>query len=429
MAPDSAKPSLHGGGALKLTALFGAAQVLPLVLSPALARLYSPEDIGRWAVFAALIIVGASVASLRFDQVVVIAKARLHALHAAIIALACAAACAILVTAVLMTDLEQVLVRAFGHRAGTWSPFLGLAIFLLATALVASNWLLRNVRFVAVGFVRLGQASLVAVLGVAFGIVGVPHGLIAAQISGLMLTGLATGAILSRDIFGAQAPSGKRLCSLANRYREFPIKGAPANLLSTLAIYLPLLLFAHLFGDFENGQFALARQCLLGASGAVFMATGQTFMLAATECVRRRGALGNLLRRQLIRQCMIAGVFLIATLLLAQLVFEWFFGDRWSPAGVYATWLALPVSAALLVSPLSGLLVAVERVGTNSAWQVGYAASLALLVLPSYDGPFGFLIALIVVDVVCYAVYLLLIVRGALEHDRTLRRDERPVTE
>ena len=429
MSAEPPKLNLHGRGALKLTILFGAAQAVPLLLSPALARLYAPEQIGQWAIFGALVAVGASAASLRFDQVVLVAGSRRRALQAALIALICAGACAIVVGAALLTSIREAVVSAFGERAKNWTGFLGFGVFLLAVALVASSWFLRNTRFVAVGMVRLGQASLVAVLGVAFGLAGVPQGLIVAQIGALMLTGATTGVMLSRDIFTARAPGCRRLYALAKRYREFPLKGAPANLLSTLAIFLPLLLFARIFGDFENGQFALARQCLLAASGVLSVATGQAFMLASTECVRSKRPLRDLLLRQFIRQCIIAGVFLIATLLLAQPLFELFFGDRWAPAGTYAIWLAAPVAAALLVSPMSGLLLAVERVGANSAWQVGYAVSLALLALPSYDGPIQFLIALLVVDVACYTIYLVLIVYGAREHDRALRRNEWAVPE
>ena len=101
-------------------------------------------------------------------------------------------------------------------------------------------------------------------------------------------------------------------------------------------------------------------------------------------------------------------------------MFGWLFGERWLPAGTYAVWLAVPVAAMLLVSPVSGVLYAVERVGTNSAWQTGRMICVAVLVLFPYDGPTAFLAALAVVEVACYAVYLAVIVHGALEHDRRL---------
>lgn len=421
MSAESATSPLHGRGAIKLGAWFAAAQLIPLLVSPVLTRLYAPQEMGQWAIFAALIFVGGSAAPLRFDQVVVVARSRLHALDAALVAVICAGVCAAVAAAVVLSPPGQAAMRAFGAGAGVWSVLLAPCVLLLATALVVNGWLLRNGRFGAVGVVRIGQSALGALLAVGFGIAGVPHGLVAAQVAGLTVTGAASAWMLSRAVAATRRPRAARLCALARRYRQFPLHGAPAMLLSTLGIYLPLLVFGRLFGEAESGQFALARQCLIAVAGVLSAATGQAFMLASTQCVRSRGSLMALLRRQLMRQCALAAGFLVAAIFLAAPSFEWIFGAQWGPAGRYAAWLAAPIAAALLVSPVSSLLLAVERVRTNSAWQACWVGALALLALPDYDSPTDFLLALILVESVSYAAYLLLIVHAAREHDRVLR--------
>jgi O-antigen/teichoic acid export membrane protein len=421
MKPVPAERGLHDAGAVKLVLLFAAAQGILLLLSPAIARLYSPEEIGQFAIFGALVLIGAYTAMLRFDQVIIVARTRDHALHAAALALACAAAAAAAVTLAHAAGLENMVAGMFGERARTWSGFLGSCILLAAVAIVASSWLLRNARFGAVGIVRIVQTGLVAVLGVVFGLAGVHTGLIVAQVAGLVLTGGIVGALLARDISAARWPTARRLCGLTRRYREFVLKGTPAALVDILVVYLPLLLFGQIFGDVENGHFALARQCLLGVYVVLAASAGQAFMLSCTQCVRDGGALRTLLFRQLKRQAVLAAGLLLGALFFAQPLFGWLFGERWFSAGVYAMWLAVPISAALLVSPVSGLLLAVERVGANGAWQVGHMICVAALVLFPYGGPVAFLAALAVVEVVCYAAYLALIVHGALEHDRGVR--------
>jgi O-antigen/teichoic acid export membrane protein len=258
-------------------------------------------------------------------------------------------------------------------------------------------------------------------LAVALGVAGLPLGLIAAQVSGFVLTGVVAGFFLSRDLTRVGPPAARRLAATARRYWEFPVKGAPALLLNTLGAYLPLLLFAQFFGDAENGYFALARQCLLAVSAVLTTSTGQAFMLAATQCMRGGTSLRRLLLRQLARQTAIALGFLAGAVLVASFLFEWFFGPDWAPAGTYAIWLAFPITAALLVSPLSGLLLAADRVGLNAAWQVGHVVCTAALLLPSYEDPVHFLQVLLAIDALCYAVYLALILYCADRHDRRLR--------
>ncbi|MCC7487973.1 MAG: hypothetical protein IT529_23655 [Burkholderiales bacterium] len=422
MSAARARSPLHGRGAARLAGWFAAAQLIPLAAAPALTRLYSPEELGQWAIFAALIFIAGSAAPLRFEQVVLVARSRADGLGAALIALGCAGAGAALVWLAGAAGAYRAAVNAFGAGAAAWTWLLAPCVALLAAALVANGWLLREARFRAVGLIRVGQTAAASVLGVAFGLAGLPQGLVAAQFAGLLLTGGLSAGIVLRAAASSRWPRLVRLRALARRYRAFPVQGTPAVLLGTLGIYLPLLVFGRLFGEAENGQFALARQCLIAVVGVLTAATGQAFTLAATQCVRSRGSLAALLRRQLLRQCAIAAAFLAAAVLAAPALFGWFFGADWTAAGRYAAWLAVPLAAALLVSPVSPLLIAVERVGTNGAWQAGYVAALALLVLPSYGAPAAFLAALAAVEVACYAAYLALIVRAARNHDRAIAR-------
>src|SRR5690606_8278013 len=50
------------------------AQALPILLSPALTRLYSPEEFGQFAFWVAVITVVAPLATLRFDQAIITAE-------------------------------------------------------------------------------------------------------------------------------------------------------------------------------------------------------------------------------------------------------------------------------------------------------------------------------------------------------------------
>jgi O-antigen/teichoic acid export membrane protein len=414
------EPGLHGAGSAKLAVWVAAAQLLLLALSPALARLYRPDEIGQFAIFSALVAMVATAAVLRYDQVIIVARSAHHARHAAVLAVVYATGIALAVAAAIAAGLDEALAGAFGAGARAWTGWLAPCVLFGAAGVVACGWLLREGRFGAVGAMRLAQNGLVAVFAVAFGLAGMHAGLVAAVVAGLAATAVLAGALLARDFGAMRWPRPARLWASARRYRDFALKGAPAILLNMFALYLPLFFFARFFGEDAGGQFALARQCLLGIFAVFAYSAGQSFLLACTERVRTRGKLRPLLARQLARQAALAAALLAAAWLCAEPIFVWLFGDRWSQAGTYAIWLSIPVAAALLVSPLGGVLYAVERVGTNSAWQIARALAVASLVLIPYGGATGFLATLAMVETAAYAAYLALVVHATARHDRGL---------
>jgi O-antigen/teichoic acid export membrane protein len=168
---------------------------------------------------------------------------------------------------------------------------------------------------------------------------------------------------------------GAAPAALADRLRRawrYPLVVLPSSLLDALAAALPLPVIATLFGPASAGQFALVWRAasvpaaLIGASVAdVFHAHAAAARLQGGPAVRA------LLLRTVSRLALLATVIYVPVCIAAPLVFEWLFGHEWRTSG-WLMLLLLPMWwTSAIVSPVSRLLVVMDR----PAWKFAFDAT------------------------------------------------------
>ncbi|MDO5088035.1 MAG: polysaccharide biosynthesis protein, partial [Comamonadaceae bacterium] len=261
--PASAPPLLRavltllGGGAL--------AQLLPLLLGPLLARLYTPEAFGLFTQFATVAAALAVAASLRYEQALPLAadEAEAQALLALCLRL-------LLAAALLAAPLGWALARL---GALPWPWLLPLAVAASGLLQVGMLWANRARRFGALAFSRVAQYGGAAVLQVALGAwlwqaSGAPAEAdvawtlpLAAALAALLAAGpLARPAPAGgwRGLWRAQAAPGgggggpglrQRMAQAARRHRDFALVNTPHAFLGTAQDALAVALLAAWAGD------------------------------------------------------------------------------------------------------------------------------------------------------------------------------------
>ena len=158
---------------------------------------------------------------------------------------------------------------------------------------------------------------------------------------------------------------------------KYPGFVLPSSLLDALGAALPLPLVAQLYGSAAAGEYLLVMRLVSLPAGLVGTSVADVFHSRLAEVCRSEPERARPLLVRVSRQLALIGlaVFLPAAL-ASPWVFGWVFGSAWSRAGWVLTVVAPLALAALVVSPVSRLLLTAGR------QQDKLMADLAMVIAP-----------------------------------------------
>jgi O-antigen/teichoic acid export membrane protein len=320
------------------------AQAIPVLISPLLTRIYTPEDYGLFVLFVAVASVLAVIATLRYELAIVVATTEEEAVQIARFALAllCVSCLVIAVTAGIFA--EQLANIAGRPGQVGWIHALAPMVAALGAYQVASYLATRARRFDRLAKAAVIQQTVFAVaalgLGAAF---RVPAALIAGRIGAV-----ASGLWILRPRGLGGAGGGRFFGAVAFRHRQFALYNCPYSLIGTLGreLFLLALMAASQIG--AAGLFGLARSVVYAPVTLLSAALSQVFYREAASTLHtpRFEEIVLTLTRAIAR---LAAPAFAALPLLAPDAFALLFGDRWRDAGDYAALLA-PVGFLFLFS-------------------------------------------------------------------------------
>ena len=371
--PTTARQPSAGLLRAVLTLLAGgaAAQLVPLLLGPALTRLYSPSAMGVYTAFAAWAASLAVVACGRFEFALPMAKSDAQAEGLLALSLRVAGAVVMGITAF---SLIFYALRPDTHGLVLW---IAPMVALMAWVQLRVMWATRAEQFRAMALSRFVQYGVVALLQVGVGwwvlrhsgwgaLVGSPA--IPAPLAWLLvacqLVALAAAAWALRRPAPRvgwwrawRAPlDAPPLRQLAHTHRAFPLLNAPHAFLGALQDAVAVALILWITGDAAAGFWGLALRYLKAPAALVGQAVSQAVY---PRLAKASMAEGQVLVRRLLA---LLGVFAIfgagLLMLLGPALFALAFGEDWRTAGELARALAPYIAVHFVAAPLAVVTMA-----------------------------------------------------------------------
>ncbi len=317
------------------------AQVVVLVFSPLITRIYGPEAFGVQGVFLSLISILWPLVALRFPMAIVIAKSDDEVQLLTQLSIA---------TSVVMSSV--LLFAIFIFYDDIISVFsiesLGGSIFILPVALI----------FVTIQDVmdyraaRLGAFQVIAVVTVvqAFltNLSRVLGGIIApVSVTLVIVTSIAPGIqafLLAWKNCGRFGPfpavDFHRLRALASAHRDFPVYRAPTDMLNAASQSIPVIILAALFSPAAAGAYVLARSVLNLPANILGSAIGNVLYARFAEMARDNKPVAPLATKATLFLLLPSPVILLGAQFAPE-VFGFVFGEEWTVSGIYARWMAI----------------------------------------------------------------------------------------
>ena len=344
-------------------------QIVLVLTSPLLTRLYLPADFGIVGSFAALLAVLATIVTLRYSLAIPLPPTDHEAAHIATLALLITTVLAGCVAVVVLTVGPDALVALGLPELTRYVWLLPIALLLSGIHNTFSYWAIRTESFGVIARTKAAQGVGQIIVQLALfplGAIGLLFGQLTGQTAGS--TALARNALMGQRRAAFTNVTAHGVARAAVRYRRFPLFSTWEGGLNALGTQLPTLLLVSLFGASAAGQYVLATRVLSAPLGLLGKAVADVFLSRGAKA-HREGDLGVLVRRvhNALSSLAMPGVVLL--MIAAPSVFAFVFGDEWHVAGRLVRWMAPWLYLVFVTSPLSTLFTILEKQAQSAVFQ------------------------------------------------------------
>jgi O-antigen/teichoic acid export membrane protein len=382
------------------------AQVLMVLASPLLTRLYTPEDFGLLAVYASILSLFTVIASLRYELAIPLPEKDSEAAHVAILSLLIVGFITVISALIIMIggDYLAQLINAPNMANYLW--LIPIGVLAIGCYQVFNYWAIRTKSFGSIAKTRISQSLVTLVMQLSafkLGVLALILGQTGNQAVGVMT--LARPALKSQNFKGWHWDDLKKV---AKRYKSFPIFSTWSGFLNTASMQLPPLLFAIFFSAGVAGLYALAHRVLAMPMTVVGSAVGNVFFANAAEAYRE-DKLAPLFESVYAKLVSIIMPVMLVLLIDAPNLFAFVFGENWREAGELARWMAPWLAVVFIASPLSTMFTILEKQKQGMYFQglVLFVRVIAIAIGVHYESMILAIILFSLFSMVCWMGFLI----------------------
>jgi O-antigen/teichoic acid export membrane protein len=348
-------------------------QVIILVASPFVTRIYNVKDLGFFQQYQSILSFFAVISALRYEWAILVAPDEKDSLTLTVLsALISFFIFIVLFIIAIFAWFSEHLLNKLGLEPQFlfFFPFafLGVSIYQ-----ILSNFFIRKGTFA-----RLSSTKIFQSLGSVFGQIGggyvftKPIGLFLGDMIGkLMGAGILAWGFLIQNAKSVRTISKIDIKRNLIRYKQYPLFSAPGSLLNTGGTAIPMLLIGHYFGLEALGFYALVDRVFSAPSLLIGQSVSQVYTSDASELAindpqKLKSRFINLARK-LAFICFIP--FFIAAM-CAPYFFDFVFGHQWKSAGTYFIILAPMQYVSFFIWPLMPTLMLLEKQRWQLIWEI-----------------------------------------------------------
>lgn len=340
------------------------AQIIIILFTPVLTRLYTPDDYGVLSLFISISTVLSVIACGYYEKAIVLPVDDNTAARVLLLCIFFTLFVTLLVFSVVGLFHNQVANLFKTPLLAFWLWFVPINLASLGFFKAFNYWCIRTGLFRNLARRQVAQSGLATSTQIISGFGGY------AGAGGLILGNLIGQCIptfhLGWDIWKNNKETLLKNFKLplikeqAMRYRQFLYYGAFSELLNSVSTMLPVFMLAHFFGATVVGYYALAQKLLFLPAGLIGGSMGSAFLPRAVEAKDQ----GNLNETVMLFFSRLLDIVVIPTLLLtvcAPYLFKTAFGAVWVESGIYFRYLTIWFIFAFIASPISVVFDVLEK--------------------------------------------------------------------
>lgn len=335
------------------------AQALPILLSPLISRIYTPENFATMALILPIISIGALISTLRLDVAIVIPKEDSEALYLVI------SAFLVNITVTILSLLIIAILVLFGFSEVLFpqlNPYLlwavPVGIFSIGIYQILNFWSTRckTYRNNAISKIIQSTSTLIFSIVIGYLIIG-PEGLVIGFVTGYVFGSLVLiyrlRGIINRDII--RSFNRGLFNRIIKKYRNFVVVNTPHAILDIVVDQGIIYLMKIYFTEKVLGGFAFAYRYTRAPLSIITSSIYQVFYEQASKLAAESKDVRPLMFKVQKNLFLIGIVPFILIFLFTPQLFAFIFSENYRQAGEIARYLLPWIFMNYLVSPVSAI--------------------------------------------------------------------------
>lgn len=346
-------------------------QILGVIISPVLSRLYSPADFGVYQLVFSMVSLIAIVACLSYDSAINLPKKDEDAANIVVLCV-----CLIIVTACVSAAILSIFSGTVENVLN--APGLSTYLFLIPFAVIASSiacvlvsWLSRREQFGTIAQANLSSSITGKAASVGLGLLSPsPFGLIFGPIINDSTIVVVSLKKTTSDFSLFQRVSFEKIRELAIRYKEFPQYSTGSALTSVAAAQSIPFMLAISFSPIVVGFYAMTYVIITLPLKLIGNSLSSVFYQKASAEKNRTGSIVHVAKSVHTRLISIGIFVCLILMIIGPELFTFILGAQWITAGVYAQILAPWMFVVFISTPLSSIFNVFEKQGASLGFSV-----------------------------------------------------------
>lgn len=382
------------------------AQLIPLLMLPVFARMFTAEVFGIQGILQLGIVILVPLATGYYDWAIPTPRQQGHARGLATISITLAVILSILfgiIIALLRRPIIEILhIPEIGHWIFVYP------VIVLATSLssIANYWLLREGKFGLQSLNKVVLASSTALVTLIYGWKHVGDGLLIGFVAGLVITAIwglmqavRKGFYLTRD-----EPISYFL-RMVRQYGHFPMFGSIPTVINNTAAQLPMLIITANYSLAVAGHFTVTRGILVGGVLLFSTCIGQAILKHTADLAQNNKRVWPFFFKITLGLAAFSFCLMAGTYIIGPWFFRLYLGSGWEDSAEMTRMLAFCTFFWLMGPALSSAVIAVHRIKAVALWQVSYGLLQPLLLLFTHLPFHQFIWLVVAFESGAYALY------------------------
>ncbi|SHL54200.1 lipopolysaccharide biosynthesis protein [Hymenobacter psychrotolerans] len=317
---------------------------LGFLLTPVMARIYTPAAYGQFAVFNSIISNLGLLSTMAYPNAIPLPKTKDKALALLQLILVLSFGYFVLSSIACLVFGKWIMDRMQVTAISYWFYSIPVILLLFNLSMAMNSWYTRTKEFKT----RAGNDVLTSVagrlftLGYGFFVSGQVAGLVIGDIFSktTLFIGLLRSGIYRELGEMRRSFSWKAIRAVAREYREFPLYMLPGGYINTLSAQLPIFLLTSSFGSTVVGLYSFSVSLLEIPVNLIGNAVAPVFYQKASETYNDNpGGLKDI-TLQIFNKLLYIGLLPFGIITIyGDVIFKFVFGARWEMAGVFTGYL------------------------------------------------------------------------------------------
>lgn len=348
------------------------AQLIPILVSPIMSRVFTPEDFGLFALFMSIVSILSVIATGRYELAIMLPEEDSDGVNLASLSILLSAAFSIILLAIIVLFRMQIISLFSNNILNVWMWLIPISVFLVSAYQCINYWVNRRRRYKQLSVNRVIQSTSIAISSLSIGLLIYREaGLIAGQVFGQVISmSILVSIILHEDSALLKFVRKEKMKELASRYKRFPKYLVFAHLLNASSAQLPIILLTALYNPTISGHFSLTQKVLAAPLVIIGKAFGDVFREKASMEFIKSGECRGIYQKTLKYLFFVSIIPFTVLFFIAPKLFSIVFGSEWYIAGQYARIMVIMLFIQFIASPLSYMFMIAEKQSLDLIWQI-----------------------------------------------------------